>query len=378
MLTDRQVTCAYGHTWIVLSVVQVTTTSRRRGAEMFASQLGRSLQNRDHRVVTVALEVPATRGSLEFAAIGNPRRDPAALRRLLRTIRDADLAVAHGGSTLQPVALAASIARRPFVYRNIGDPSYWGDARAAQLRVGMPLRRSAAVLALYEGARDYMVDRYRLDPRRVVVAPNAVDPTAFPERTPALRAGARHRLGIEDDRVVLGYLGNLSGEKRPQWALATAEAVTGSTLVMAGDGPLRGELGSRAQRLGERNGAPACRLLGPVDDPAGFLAALDVLLLPSATEGIPGVLLEAALIGVPTVATTVGGVSEVVAAVGGVAVSADDLAGFVTMARRVAAEPGDYPADRDAVLRHYGIDAVTDTFERVLVEVHADQPLSLD
>lgn len=358
-------------------VLQVTTTSRRRGAEVFASQLSASLSARGHRVVTAALEPRERRGPLDFLAIGNPRRDPTAWWRLLSLARAADAVVAHGGSTLQPVALATSAAHTPFLYRNIGDPSYWGGARAAALRIGLPLRRAAAVLALYGGAREYMVERYRLDPARVVVAPNAVDPSAFPARTPASHGDARQHFGVDDDRPVLGYLGNLSGEKRPQWALETAEAVTDSAMLIAGDGPLRDELEERAHGLGERDGTPTCRIVGPVEDPERFLSALDVLLLPSATEGIPGVLLEAALVGVPVVATEVGGVGEVVAAIGGVTARADDLSAFVERAREVVREPGAHVADRDETLRRHGIDAVTDTFEQALRDVCAGQPPSL-
>ena len=59
--------------------------------------------------------------------------------------------VSHGGSTLAPVALCSRIARRPFVYRNIGDPVYWGQVRGANLRVGLPLRAASHVVALYDG-----------------------------------------------------------------------------------------------------------------------------------------------------------------------------------------------------------------------------------
>ena len=88
------------------------------------------------------------------------------------------------------------------------------------------------------------------------------------------------------------------------------------------------------------NGAGAssdmCRIIGQVVDPERFLSALDVLLLPSVTEGIPGVLLEAALVGVPTVATDVGGVADTMRTVdAGRCVAADDLSGFVTAVRSV-------------------------------------------
>ncbi|MEQ1703341.1 MAG: glycosyltransferase, partial [Ilumatobacteraceae bacterium] len=79
-------------------------------------------------------------------------------------------------------------------------------------------------------------------------------------------------------------------------------------LLMAGDGPLADEVAGSAQRqLPGRH-----RLSGPVDDLAAVWAAADVVLLSSATEGMPGVLLEAALHGIPAVATDVGAVAELV------------------------------------------------------------------
>ena len=148
------------------------------------------------------------------------------------------------------------------------------------------------------------------------------------------------------------------------------EALEDATLLMAGDGPLRGELDQRARSLGSREGTPACRLLGPVSLPQRFLAAIDVLLLPSATEGIPGVLVEAALVGVPTVATDVGGVRDALTTMSaGVCVTADDFDGFVAAVRAVAAVPDRYRPDRDAALKHHAIEAVADRWEQVLLQV---------
>ena len=143
-----------------------------------------------------------------------------------------------------------------------------------------------------------------------------------------------------------------------------------ATLLMAGDGPLRDELDQRARSLGVRAGTPACRLLGPVSDSQRFLAAIDVLLLPSATEGIPGVLVEAALVGVPTVATDVGGVRDALTTMSaGRCVPVDDFDGFVAAVRAVAADPGRDRPDRDAALKHHAIEAVADRWEQVLLEV---------
>lgn len=358
-----------------MRILQVTTSARRRGAEVFAYQLGRSMAERGHQLTTVALEPPDGPASLEFDQLGRGRSDPRSLLRLTRFARANDVVVAHGGSTLAPVALCASAARRPFVYRNIGDPAYWGAARGVGMRVGLPLRSAAHVVALYDGAADYMARRYRIAPGRITVAPNAVDATLFPARTEATRRASRAELGIHDERIVAGFLGNLSPEKRPEWALAVAEAIADSVCVVAGNGPMLETLEHRARTMGERRGVPACRLIGPVDDPAGFLNSLDVLLVPSATEGIPGVLLEAALVGVPTVTTDVGGVAETVSRLrSGLCVARNDLTAFTAAARSMTSGTSQLLPNRPEVEQHYGMPRVSLIWEYVL-EMACSDPM---
>ena len=315
--------------------------------------------------------IPARGGDdLPFDDLGHGRTDPRTYAKLVRLVRSHDVTIAHGGSSLLPVAASATAARRPFVYRNIGDPSYWGRTGGATVRIGLPLRLAAHVVALYRGSASYMIDRYRLDPDRVTVAPNAVDVERFPARDEAARHAARSELGLDEDRLVLGYLGNLSSEKRPEWALDTVAALDDAVLLVAGDGPLAPALSASAAALGTRDGAPVCRLIGPVTDPAAFLCAIDVLLVPSRTEGVPGVLVEAGLVGVPTVATDVGGVAEVMAATsGGRCVQTDDPAGFIEAVRAVGLDPAGHTPDRDAMIARHSLDQVAGTWEDVLQRV---------
>jgi len=71
---------------------------------------------------------------------------------------------------------------------------------------------------------------------------------------------------------------------------------------------LRAEL----ERQAESVAAGRVMFLGALEDPRPALAAADVLVLPSETEGIPAVLIEAAFSELPVVATLVGGVPEIV------------------------------------------------------------------
>jgi glycosyltransferase involved in cell wall biosynthesis len=101
------------------------------------------------------------------------------------------------------------------------------------------------------------------------------------------------------------------------------ERVPEARVAIIGDGPLRGELEAQARRLG-LDREPRFALL-PFNAPsARHLAALDLLVLPSAWEGLPIGVLEALACGVPVVATRVGGTPEAVTPDVGALVDPDD------------------------------------------------------
>jgi glycosyltransferase involved in cell wall biosynthesis len=89
---------------------------------------------------------------------------------------------------------------------------------------------------------------------------------------------------------------------------AVAAAPEVGTLLVAGEGPQRPGLEALAQRI-----APGrVRFLGSVADPRAAYAASDVVVLSSRTEGLPAVLIEAGLAGLPVIATDVGYVRDIV------------------------------------------------------------------
>jgi glycosyltransferase involved in cell wall biosynthesis len=137
-------------------------------------------------------------------------------------------------------------------------------------------------------------------------------------------ARLKERLGLgAGERVVL-TIGRLSREKaqadlvRAFGLLARMNTETGALmnteanvrLVIVGDGPERSALEALAAELGLQERAV---FAGQSSDVAPFYALADVFALPSHSEGSPYVLLEALEAGLPVVATSVGGVPEIVA-----------------------------------------------------------------
>lgn len=117
----------------------------------------------------------------------------------------------------------------------------------------------------------------------------------------------------ETPRAVVGAAGRLSPEKGLEHLIDAAalcrQSDPGLGFVVFGDGPLRQAL---EQRIAARNLQAHFILAGFHDDWLRFVPHLSLLAMPSLTEGMPVVLLEALAAGLPAVASAVGGIPEVI------------------------------------------------------------------
>jgi glycosyltransferase involved in cell wall biosynthesis len=182
------------------------------------------------------------------------------------------------------------------------------------------------------------------------------------------RSGFRDRVGTAASRDVLLYVGALSVEKRPDRFVSIVRRLADRGLDvegwMVGDGPERPTLEQQARSLGDR-----LRMFGrrPHGEVASFMAAADLLLLTSDTEGTPGVVLEAAAVGLPAVASRVGGVEEcVIDGETGVLVAADDEERFVEEAHGLFADDARRARlgerGRERVAAEFALSAIADRY----------------
>jgi len=168
--------------------------------------------------------------------------------------------------------------------------------------------------------------------------------------------------------VVL-YLGELSSEKNVALAIRALAAVQGPVLLIVGSGPERATLADLADRV-----VPSrVRFFERTAAPEEALAAADVLVLPSQTEGMPAVLIEAGMSAIPSVATDVGSVSEVVVdGETGVLVAPGDVSALSTALTTALDHGASWgAAARIHCLQHFEMGAAADQWHELLSEVGA-------
>jgi glycosyltransferase involved in cell wall biosynthesis len=175
-----------------------------------------------------------------------------------------------------------------------------------------------------------------LDPARVRVVPNGAR-----RPKPAAPAPLRAELGIGEHALLAVTVGGLERRKGHHMLLEALAALGDSDLhlLAAGAGPERGALEAHAASLGIQDRA---HWLGQRADVPRVLAASDLFVLASRSEGMAVAMLEAAAAGLPVVSTDVGGAHELLAPVegrpaGGWIVPVGDHAETASALREVAA-----------------------------------------
>jgi glycosyltransferase involved in cell wall biosynthesis len=195
------------------------------------------------------------------------------------------------------------------------------------------------------------------DEESVVLVESAVDTSRFRfvERAPA-------------SEMRVGYVGRLSEEKAPLVFIDVAQRMADPLIhfVMAGAGPVEAKVRRDIARSGN-----SVSFIGVADDVAAHLASLDVLVVPSVFDGRPVVVLEALALGLPVIASRVGGLPALVhEGETGFLVEPGDTDAIVRHLRRLADDPSELQALRKSARafaeRNLDAKAMTNKYERAL------------
>lgn len=197
------------------------------------------------------------------------------------------------------------------------------------------------VIAVSEVTKGHLL-RAGVRPERLSVLYNGIDTNTWKpgDRLQASRQ-LKARFGLPAEARVLGFIGRLSAEKDLPTAMAVAAAVLESDpslmLLVVGEGAMQDELPKLAAQHGilERVKAVGHQKIGPE-----LYQGLDAYFMTSKTEGLPNTLLEAMACGIPSVATAVGGIPELVGSSQAVALApSGDVSALSRALLQILADP---------------------------------------
>ena len=219
---------------------------------------------------------------------------------------------------------AARLARVPAIVssrRDLAHFDWYQGKRRHWLRRIQNL--SGVVLANATPIRDALISEDGFAPEKLRVIHNGVDTEKF-QRAPRDRARLFPDVGNE---MLVVLVGNMHSDvKGHPWLIAAAPTVVREfpevRFVFAGDGELRPTFAAQVAQLGLED---RFKFLGRRSDIPEVLASCDLAVLPSRAEGLPNAVLEYMAAGLPTIASRVGGMAELIQdGVTGLLVPAED------------------------------------------------------
>lgn len=300
------------------------------GAEVLAADLARKLRDR-YKFVFACLDEAGPLGQLlsdEGFVVEAMDRKPGvdfACSSRLRTFfkeHQVDLIHAHQYSPFFYAANARgfwgnALSRPPILFTEHG--RHYPDFRSPKRVIANKflLTRNDRVTAVGEFIKEALVKNEGIPAKRIEVIYNGIDPAKFDvalnSTGASTRAQVRERLRIEPDRPVILQVARLHPVKDHVTSVAAmgyvVRDVPDALLLLAGDGVERERILGAAESVGVTKNI---RLLGVRDDVPDLMAATDVFVLSSLSEGVSVTLLEAMASAKPIAATDVGGNGEVV------------------------------------------------------------------
>lgn len=328
------------------------------GPASHAPELGAYLQVSGHDVRAVT-----TRGERAPEAAGFPvraaRRDrPRLLRQpaggiaVMRSAGGIDIIYSTGMYTRSTVA--AAVHRRPLVVKLASDPAYERSrtlglftgtleefqhaqlpraARQLRMMRNLVVRRASRLIVPSRFLAEF-VRGWGVEEKRVRVVPNP----APPPTNGAERADLRRRLGFEGPTFV--FAGRLVAAKNVPLAVSALSRVPAASLVVIGEGSERDRVLEAIARHGLERRVSLIGAL-PRAEAIEWVRAADAAVLSSDYENHPHAAVEAIAVGTPVLATSVGGVPEIiVSGENGMLSERGDEEGLARAMTALVTEPG--------------------------------------
>ncbi|MCI0529753.1 MAG: glycosyltransferase, partial [Nitrospira sp.] len=299
------------------NVLHLIETSGPGGAENVLISLVENLDRSRYRSLVCLLRDGWLKAQLQrrgIETIVSPQQrtlDVQWVFHLARLLRDRTIHVMHAHEFAMNVygSLLSRMTGIPIVATVHGKNYYWSKWRR-RLAYQFVARQSLMV-AVSEDIKWFLTERVSIYPARIITIRNGIDLHRY--AVSDQQNTIRKKLGINGNQPVIGTVGNLYAVKGQAYLLRACAAVAKDfpdvVLLVAGRGEQLGSLKEEARSLGIGGNV---RFLGFREDVPSLLQAMDVFVLPSVSEGLPLSILEAMALGKPVVASSVGGIPEIV------------------------------------------------------------------
>lgn len=293
-----------------LSIAMMTTQKLWHGGEEQAALLAEGLRERGHRCQVLArhdsrFATKLSQRGFEVVTFAGRGRLPHAVYKVRRQLRqwEPDLVYLNDPHALTAFGLASLGTKRP--------PSV--AARRVDFALKHPFRYqhfADRLICVSHAVRDMCIAA-GIEPHRVDVIHDGVDPARMVQGS---RERGRTSLRLLPHQQLVLTVAKLTDHKGHRYLLQAMPKLIKQhpnlVWAIAGDGALADEIQHQAIRLGV---ADHVWMLGHRKDVADLMAAADLLAVPSHMEGLCSSIIDAMFMGLPVVATTAGGIPDLLA-----------------------------------------------------------------
>ena len=341
-----------------IKIARVIARLNVGGPAIQAILMTEAFQKRDYSALLIAGDVPEGEASIEYLAeargvhpvkISSMSRkvsyvkDFLSLWKLIQLFRREKPSIVHthtakAGALGRIAAIVAGVPVRVHTFHGHVFEGYFSPLKTGFFKAieRFLARQTHCIIAISESQRRDLVEKHGVAPAgKVVTVPLGfeLDPFLAVE---GHRGSIRRMAGCPPGAPLIGWIGRLTSIKDPALFVATASAVhekhPQARFVLVGDGELRPAVEKQVEQSSLNS---IVSLLGLCREVSDVYADVDLVVLTSANEGTPVVLLEAMACGRPFVATNVGGVADLMVGPG------RRLPGFVVFENGILAERHD-------------------------------------
>jgi len=287
------------------------------GTEIATCYLAQHLAERGHQVHIITGDIPSIAPQIDGIQIHKVRIIRGKLLEFISflvacisIIRKIKPDIVHAQNIVRalPARVIKAILGKPYVVYGRGSDIYFLSSFNRFIS-RIALSGASRLIAQTDDMKKSLSRLYR---RNIVVIPNGVELDKF---TGISREESRHQLRINDQEKILLFVGRLEPIKGVRYLVEAMSLIAQENkvrLLIVGDGGERQMLETLAARL-KLTASISFQGQVPHDTIPQYMAAGDIFILPSLSEGFPLTSLEAMASGLPIIATEVRGMPEIIA-----------------------------------------------------------------